>query len=136
VGTPEDLSVYYEMLAQACLRGRHFEEGLRALEDAFAQTERHGILFWNAELHRRRGDLLLAAGAPSESAVACFNQALDCARQQGALALELGAATRLARLHKQDAPMALARLRAVYERIPDKDTPDATDARALLETLA
>ena len=136
VGTPEDLSVDYEMLAQACLRGRQFDAGLRVLDDAFAQTERHGILFWNAELHRRRGDLLLAAGAPRDAVATCFNLALECAREQGALVLELRAATRLARLHAtQSAPQALALLRQVYDRIADRDTPDATDARAVLETL-
>ena len=61
-GTPEDFPLYYEMLAEVCARAGRFEEGLDAVSKGFAQAERGGLVFWNAELHRRRGELLLAAG--------------------------------------------------------------------------
>jgi predicted ATPase len=98
VGTPEDISLYYEMLAEVFGEAGRYEDGLRAVEDAFAQTARCGILFWNAELHRRRGELLRAAGAPAGAAAACFREALECARTQGAVSLELRAARSLAQL--------------------------------------
>ncbi len=137
VGTPEDVSVYYEMLAEAYARAGRYDDGLRAVEDAFAQTERCGILFWNAELHRRRGELLLASGGQDAAAAGSFRTALACAREQGAQALELRAALSLARWHRQagDAPVAAAILRPVYARLTDADTTDAVEARQLLETL-
>ena len=137
VGTPEDVSVYYEMLAEAYSRAGRYDDGLRAVEDAFAQTERSGILFWNAELHRRRGELLLAVGGQNAVAVACFRNALDCAREQGAQSLELRAAMSLARCHwkEGEAPVAAAILRPIYERVTDVDTPDGIEARQLLETI-
>ncbi len=137
VGTPEDVSLYYEMLAEAFGEAGRYQEGLRAVEDAFAQTERCGILFWNAELYRRRGELLLASGAPTTAAAACFREALACARAQNATSLELRAALSLARLHRNegDAPVAATLLRPVLERLQQADTPDAAEARELLETL-
>jgi len=137
VGTPEDVSLYYEMLAEVYARAGRYEEGLRAVEDAFAQTGRCGILFWNAELHRRRGELLLASGGQNAAAAACFRDALACAREQGAHSLELRAAVSLARWHWKvgEAPVAVTILRPVYERFTDVDSLDAVEARELLETL-
>ena len=137
VGTPEDVSVYYEMLAEAYFRAGRYDDGLRAVENAFAQTERCGILFWNAELHRRRGELLLASGGQNTAAAACFRDALACAREQGAFSLELRAAMSLARWHSKvgEAPVAAAILRPIYARVTDVDTLDTVEARQLLETL-
>lgn len=138
VGTPEDVSVYYEMLAEVYTRGGRYEDGLRAVEDAFAQTDRCGILFWNPELHRRRGELLLASG-DSAAAAACFEEALTCARAQQARSLELRSALSLARLlHGQDSlEAARATLRPIYERFDEGfDTPDLVEARQLLESAA
>ncbi|HEX6318330.1 MAG TPA: AAA family ATPase [Burkholderiales bacterium] len=102
VGTPEDVSLYYEMLAEAFGAAGRYEDGLRAVEEAFAQTARCGIRFWSAELHRRRGELLLASGAPAAAAAACFHAALECARAQNAIALEQRAALSLARLQRSE----------------------------------
>jgi class 3 adenylate cyclase/predicted ATPase len=98
VGTPEDVSLYYEMLAEAFAAAGRPEDGLRAIDEAFEQTGRCGIRFWNAELHRRRGELLLAAGAERAAAAACFREALACARAQHAVALEQRAAASLEQL--------------------------------------
>jgi predicted ATPase/class 3 adenylate cyclase len=136
VGTPEDVSVYYEMLAEAYAKAGRYDDGLRAVEDAFAQTERCGILFWSAELHRRKGELLLATShGKNAAATSSFENALACARDQRALALELRAALSFARwrLKVGDAREATEILRAIYERLTDVDTPDAIEARQVLE---
>jgi len=136
VGTPEDVSVYYEMLAEAFAKAGRYDDGLRAVEDAFAQTERCGIRFWSAELHRRNGELLFAASHGKDAAVASsFENALACARDQRALTLELRAALSFARwrLKVGDAHAATEILRTVYERLTDVDTPDAIEARQVLE---
>ena len=134
--TPEDVSIYHEMVAEVCARvGRH-DEGLREIEDAFVQTERSGILFWNAELYRRRGVLLAASGETGSKVDACFQQALDCARAQGAVSLELRAALSLARVHcaKGETEALDTILRPVYGRFSEGfDTPDLMEVRQLLD---
>ena len=97
--TPTDFALYYEMLAEIYARAGRLDDGLRAIDDAFAVAKRYGIVFWNAELHRRRGELLLAAG---KNAASCFQEALACARSQQARFLELRAAVSLARLCLND----------------------------------
>src|SRR5262245_21315388 len=47
-------------LAEAASRGQLFGEGLTALTEALAQTQRTGERFYEAELYRLRGELLLA----------------------------------------------------------------------------
>jgi len=136
VGTPEDVSVYHEMIAEVCGRLGRYEEGLREIDEAFAQTARCGILFWNAELHRRRGLLLAAAGENDDRVDAIFREALEGARAQGALALELRAALSLARLHARhgDAWAVHELLAPVHARFGEgADTPDLREARALLD---
>jgi predicted ATPase len=138
-GTPEDFTLYYEMLAEIHARAGRFEDGLGALDEAFAQADRCGIVFWNPELHRRRGELLLASGAPREAAAACYREALAQGRAQGARSLELRAALSLARLHRQEGDSRKAReiLLPIYKGFSQGfDTPDLTEAHQLLEALA
>lgn len=136
--TPGDFTVYYEMLAETYGRAGRYDEGLRAVEEAFTQAARCGIVFWNAELHRRRGELLLRSGEPRAAAFACFEEALACARAQDALALELRAAVSLAQWYRGEGErqMPQALLRPVLERFREGfDTPDVIEARQLLEAL-
>jgi predicted ATPase/class 3 adenylate cyclase len=134
-GTPEDFPLYYEMFAEVCGRAGRFDEGLDAVSKGFAQAERARIIYWNAELHRRRGELLLAAGADRGTVANCFEHALTDARAHGALVLELRAATSLARLRRAEgrSGASVAYLRAAYAGFSrDLDAPDLRDARAVL----
>jgi hypothetical protein len=97
---------------------------------------------YQAELHRVRGELLLERDglAAAEEALACFQQALQLGRDQGALAWELRAAMSLVRLRERQgdafaAELAEARqrLREVYGRFTEGfDFPDLQDAAALI----
>jgi predicted ATPase len=94
-----------------------------------------------AELLRIKGELLLLEGAPNAAAAAedHFRQALDWARQQGALSWELRAATSLARLRRnQGRPAeAAALLQPVYDRFTEGfTTSDLKAAKALLDELS
>src|SRR5262249_12737791 len=93
------------MLAEVLARQGQLEEGLAALAEALAVVRDGGEPYWEAELHRLRGELLLqrAEGeAPARAeAEACFRQALAVARRQSAKALELRAAMSLSRLYRQ-----------------------------------
>ena len=133
--TPTDFALYYEMLAEIYARAGRLDDGLCAIDDAFAVAGRYGIVFWNAELHRRRGELLLAAG---KNAASCFQEALACARSQQARFLELRAAVSLARLCLNDGERktAIEVLRPLYESFSEGfDTPDLIEARQLIEAL-
>jgi predicted ATPase/predicted negative regulator of RcsB-dependent stress response len=135
--TPTDFPLYYEMLAEILGRAGRADEALRAVEQAFAVAERQGIVFWNAELHRRRGELHLLCGA-REAARHAFEEALRCAEAQNALALKLRAATSLAKLLAADAQheAASAILRPYYESFDrDMTNPDLSDAHVVLEGL-
>ena len=136
--TPHDFTLYHEMLAEIYARAGRLDEALMAVSDAFAVAEQHGIVYWNAELHRRQGELLLASG-DRNAAETCFQQALDCARAQEARSLELRAAASLARLHIAAGERATARvvLRPIFECFSEGlDMPDLAEARQLLEALA
>ncbi len=138
-GTPEDFPLYYEMLAEAYGLARRYEEGLSAVAEGFAHAERGGIVYWNAELHRRRGELLLALGQDRSGSASCFREAIACARTHGARSLELRAAASLARLHcAADEPaLAVSTLGPVYRAFTQGfDTPDLIEARTLLEGCA
>ena len=68
------------------------------VEEGFADLEPTDERVSEAELHRSRGLLHLAANDESVTAEACFRQGIEVARRQTALLLELRSATALAEL--------------------------------------
>ena len=112
-------------------------EALELLEDALASTEVSGERWWQAELHRLRGRLLVARGQHDEGE-ACFRCAIDVSRTQSAKTLELRAATSLARLKSDRGKNAEARdlLAPIYGWFTEGfDTLDLKEARMLLDEL-
>lgn len=132
-------SMYAAIEAAQSWRFGRFEETQALLHDAFAYVARSGERFWEAELHRVQGELLLSeSGAQRDAAETCFHRALEISRQQGARALELRAATSLARLWQREARVAEARalLVPVYASFREGlDTPDMIEAAAQLAGL-
>src|SRR5262249_6829107 len=102
-------------------------------------VEQHEERFWEAEVHRLRGVLLLRQpGAPPAEAETCFQQALNVARRQEAKSLELRAARSLAHLWQQQGKRQEARdlLAPIYGWFTEGfDTADLQDAKALLDEL-
>ena len=132
--SPEFLS----FLVEAYARANQFEQGLAVIADALALAEDTGELYWNAELHRQQGELLLAQGAAAGAAEGCFLQALEVARRQHSKSLELRAALSLARLWQQQGRRTEAhRLVAdIYGWFSEGfDLPDLQAAQALLADL-
>lgn len=127
-------------LAEQCLAHGRLSEARVALDDAFHLVEPHNDRWWEAELYRIKGELLLAENAgDTASAEACFRKALEVARAQQAKSLELRAAISLARLlQKQDrSNEAREVLKPVHDWFTEGfDTKDLVDAKALLATLA
>jgi predicted ATPase len=113
-------------------------EGLELLEDALASTEVSGERWWQAELHRVRGRLLVAGGQHDEGE-ACFRRAIEVSSGQRARVLELRAATSLARLWSDQGRNAEARdlLAPIYGWFTEGfDTLDLKEAKILLDALA
>ncbi len=113
-------------------------EALELLKDAFAATEISGERWWQAELHRLRGRLLVARGQHDESE-ACFRSAIEVSSGQRARMLELRAATSLARLWSDRGRNAEARdlLAPIYGWFTEGfGTPDLKEAKILLDALA
>ena len=96
-GARMDDAFYLGLLADACARAGRGDEALAALEEARAEVPRGGRFFWEAELGRLRGELLVRAGRPEEGEDA-LRRALETARRQGSPTLERRARTSLARI--------------------------------------
>lgn len=139
IGTKEDFPVYFDMMAEACKVLNQPERGLSELADGFALAETSGIHYWNAELHRRKGELLLAISADNAGeAEACYSKALEIAREHGTKSLELRSAISLGRLWQSQGRTEDARLllSGVFDWFTEgADTPDLKEARDLLENL-
>jgi predicted ATPase len=117
----------------------HTEDGLQALAEAHTLVEQHEERWWEAEICRLRGVLLLRQpGTPQAEAETWLQRALDVARRQEAKALELRAAMSLARLWQQQDKQAEAYelLAPIYSWFTEGfDTADLQEAKVLLEEL-
>jgi predicted ATPase len=138
--TTEDFPILREMLASACVKAGQSGPAFDMLEEAFAETEQSGLCYWSAELHRSRGEALLALSpARVSEAEVDFRRALSAARAQDARSLELRAAMSLATLERRrgQTAAACALLAPVYGWFREGlDTVDLLEARALLDELA
>jgi class 3 adenylate cyclase len=139
VETGQKQSFGWNSLAEAACWLDVPEEGLKATDNAFVDIERANEHLWEAETHRMKGENILRH-APAETAEAenCFRTAIEVAGRQKAKTFELRSATALARIYQSQQQGALARdtLAPVYEWFTEGlDTPDLTDAKAVLDTL-
>jgi TOMM system kinase/cyclase fusion protein len=100
---------YLALLAEAYGRAGQIEAGRDVLAEALTVVEKTAERYWEAEIHRLKGELLLRqAISHQHQAAACFQQALDIARRQQAKSLELRAAMSLSRLWQQQGKRAEA----------------------------
>ncbi len=145
--TGANLAVPYRLFLLAEVYGKIGElpEGLRLLDEALALVEKQGERWWEAELYRLKGELLLwqvrgerqngakgkgrkretvSAHSPSSyhadpvsQAETCFRQALAITHRQQAKSLELRAALSLSRLWQQQGKPEAARhlLAEIYQ---------------------
>jgi class 3 adenylate cyclase/predicted ATPase len=118
----------------------HTDDGLQALAEAHILVEQHDERWWEAEIHRLRGVLLLRQPGTSQAeAETWLRRALDVARRQEAKSLELRAAMSLSRLWRHQGKRAEAcdLLAPVYGWFTEGfDTADLQEAKALLDALA
>ena len=128
------------LLADADERVGRPAMGLGVLDEALALAEEMDDRWWEAELHRLKGRLLVSLAADNAAAAeACYERAINVARGQGARSLELRSSTSLARLWHMQGKVKPARelLAPVYAWFTEGfDTPDLKEAKALLDQLS
>ena len=152
-------SHFLALLAEALGKSGQAEEGLRVLEEALVVAHRSGERYYQAELYRLKGELLLevstgrrlSRAATGGRAVVesepptvtspedCFHQAIRIAQRQKAKSLELRSIMSVARLYQKESKQQEARglLAQIYDRFSEgSDTVDLREAKALLDALS
>jgi class 3 adenylate cyclase/predicted ATPase len=130
---------FLSLLAEAYGKVGRVDEGLVLLTEGLGLIDKNGERWWEAELYRLKGELLILAEAKAEDEIeACFLKAIEVARRQEAKLLELRATVGLSRLwhsqgsqgKKEEARQMLA---AIYGWFSEGfDTADLKEAKAQL----
>jgi DNA-binding winged helix-turn-helix (wHTH) protein/predicted ATPase len=131
---------FLALLSETCLRAGRIEAASERLAEARAQVDSSGERWWEAELHRLEGEVLLAAagdgdGDRDDRPEACFRSALEVARRQQARSLELRAALSLShvwsRSRRDEARRLLGGVLETFD-----EGHDTADLRAASEQMA
>ena len=138
-------SCFLALQAEAYGKAGRIAEGFSSLEKAFEQIQQTDERYYESEVHRIQGELLLHPESHNQKAdhqttpEECFHKALEVARQQEAKSLELRAAMSLSRLWQDQGKTQEAQelLSGVYNWFTEGfETTDLQDAKTLLETLS
>jgi predicted ATPase len=132
------LPPFLTLLADAYREVQQPQNGLRQLEEAIAVTDRTQGRYYEAEMHRVRGELYLSMHDDG-AAEASFRKAIKVAQHQSAKTWELRAAMSMARLWRDQGKRLQARelLAPVYGWFAEGfDTCDLKEAKALLDKLS
>jgi TOMM system kinase/cyclase fusion protein len=128
------------LLAQVYEQAGQTEAGLDVLSEAQSVVETTGERFYEPELYRLKGQLLLQQSPDNATeATACFHQAISIAQNQSAKSWELRASTSLAKLWQQQDKRqeAYDLLAPVYNWFTEGfDTADLQEAKRLLGDLS
>jgi DNA-binding SARP family transcriptional activator len=130
------LPYFLSLLADIYGLAQRPEEGLQVIEDALIQSRSSSERWWDAELHRQRGVLMLAAGHDERDALAALARAADIAHSQQSRMLELRALVTMGRTCASEQRMEETRrtLEALYDQFTEGfETPDLLAAKALLD---
>jgi predicted ATPase len=140
MGSEALLPYFLALLAEAHGKVERVEQGLHLVVEALAVADDHAERFYEAELHRLKGELLLAQSPDNQSeAESCFQEAIRIAQRQQAKSWELRTATSLAKLWRSQGKRDKARelLSPVYSWFTEGfDTADLIDAKTLLDELS
>jgi hypothetical protein len=135
-GSVQFLPYLLGLQADACRQANATARGIEAVEEALALTQRSGERFYESELHRVRGELLLMTGSRDADAAQALRAALDVAHEQRAALPALRAATVLARWSDRlggDGDSFVEQLRSLRAAMPHgAPVPDLMEAEALL----
>jgi class 3 adenylate cyclase/predicted ATPase len=129
---------YYGLIAEAHRRINRTMEGSKLLSDALELVERTGEHWYEAELYRLGGEMLIKNG-DRRGAEPWFCGALATTKKHSAKLFELRASMSLARLWRDQGKLQQAHelLAPIYGWFTEGfDTLDLKDAKALLDQLA
>jgi tetratricopeptide (TPR) repeat protein len=133
------LDMHEHCAATAYLQAGRPEEGLAIVEPLIEECAAGGVRFHEADLHRLKGELILAAGAPLTDAEDSFRKAITIAQRQQAKSWELRATLSLTRLLMKQGRRdeAHTMLSDIYNWFTEGfDTADLKEAKALLDELS
>ncbi len=137
VGNASHETYVASALAEALAATGSLDDAFAAVEGGIELAQRRGGMWELPELLRIKGVLLAKRSRTDAPAVdETLSSAIELARRQGALALELRAATILAgeRLRRGGGTNNLQELAAVYAKFTEgTETPDLRAARSLLD---
>jgi len=139
LGAQWNMPFFLALLAEANVAVGDRESAVDVLAEALALVDKTEERWWEAEIHRIKGELLRVRPRPDGvAAEAEFERALEIARRQGVKSLELRASTSFAlhlaeRGERHEAQNLLA---PIYGGFTEGfDTPDLVDAKKLLDAL-
>ena len=118
------------------------QEGRQLLDEAQTLVNKNGSHYFEPELYRVKGNLLLQDSPDliqAEAAESCFWQAIEIAQKQQARHFKLRATVSLCRLWQQQGKIAAAHelLAAIYGWFTEGfDLPDLQEAQELLLELS
>jgi predicted ATPase len=139
-GAALQLTNWWALLAEAYGDISRVEEGLSMLAKALSLGGKTGERFYEAEIYRLKGKLLLQQSLENQSeAESCFHQAITIAQNQSAKSWELRATTSLARLWQSQGKRqeAYDLLAPVYNWFTEGfDTVDLQEAKRVLGDLS
>jgi tetratricopeptide (TPR) repeat protein len=136
-GVEMDRPYHLALLAEAFCRDARPEDALSALDEALGMIRNKRTFFYESELHRLWGSVLMEVQSTrTEDAENSFRRALDVARRQRALCLELRSAMSLACLWQDKGKHGEARdlLAEAHGRFTEGfGTADLIEADAILQ---
>jgi predicted ATPase len=150
---------FLALLGEAFSKTNQATEGLRVVDEALDVVQRNGDAYYEAELYRLKGELLVAqtigcglsqittqgkavinARPPTVvQAETCFHKSIKIAQEQKAKSWELRSTLSLARLYENQDKQEEAHnlLAAIYHSFTEGfDTTDLREAKALLTELS
>ena len=131
--------LYAKLLADVETGAGRAELALNLVNETVSEAEQTGQSWFDAELYRARGELLLQCGRPEITASeAAFKHAIEVTRRQQTRAFELRSALSLAKLYQSSGRAADARavLAPALEGFsPTQEFPEIEQAQAMLGAL-
>jgi adenylate cyclase len=133
------LPILEAALAEAEASAGETDVGLRRLDDALAESARTEERWYEAQMHRIRGEILQRDPANTAAAEQSLRAAIAVAQSQKARSFELRAALSLAKLYRtadRDADAHAVLAPAVDGFPPTEQFPELTEAQTLLSALS
>jgi len=131
---------YLGFLAEAYSKAGQIDQGLKLLDEALTVVEERGERWWEAELFRLKGELMIHISELNQAdSEGCFRRAVEIARNQSVKSLELRAVISLSRLLQKQGKNDEAHkiLKGIYGWFKEGfDTADLKEAKLLLEDLS